>query len=602
MHLPNLDDSLALLQTIFGYDRFRPGQAEIITALLAGENVLAVMPTGSGKSMCYQLPALATESLSVVVSPLIALMRDQVAALRLSGVAAGALNSATPRDDAAETHRLLREGRLRLLYISPERLMQPNVLDGLSRHNPTRFAIDEAHCISQWGHDFRPDYRRLAELPAHFPDARISAFTATADAVTRQDIVERLFAGQARVFVAGFDRPNLQLGIAPRNSAARQIDAVLDRHRGQSGIVYTLSRKESERTAERLSSQGRTALPYHAGMDQEVRDRNQDRFLTEEGVVMVATIAFGMGIDKPDVRFVLHANIPSTVEAYYQEIGRAGRDGLPAETLMLYGMGDIRLRRLMIDESDRPDEVKRVEHQRLNALLALCETTGCRRQALLGYFGEACDPCGNCDRCLHPVETIDGMVIAQKALSAAVRTGQRFGAEHLIDILRGDATEKVRQHRHNQLPTFGVGADVRKPLWRSYLRQLVAADVLKIDIGGYGALQLGSRGRAVLKGNESVALHAEAAGQSRDRVRKTESLPANVDPALLAKLKQLRLELARADGVPAYVVFNDRSLLDMAARQPRDLEQLADCHGVGARKLERYGKRFLHEILAATNG
>ena len=416
VQLPTLDDTLALLQNTFGYDRFRPGQEDIITALLAGENVLAVMPTGSGKSMCYQLPALATGSLSVVVSPLIALMRDQVAALRLNGVAAGALNSATPREDAAETHHLLRQGRLRLLYISPERLMQPKVLDGLARYGPARFAIDEAHCISQWGHDFRPDYRRLAELPEHFPDARVSAFTATADAVTRQDIVERLFAGRARVFVAGFDRPNLQIGIAPRNSAARQIDTVLDRHRGRSGIVYTLSRKEAERTAQRLSSHGRTALPYHAGMDQDVRDRNQDRFLTEDGVVMVATIAFGMGIDKPDVRFVVHANIPSTVEAYYQEIGRAGRDGLPAETLMFYGMGDIRLRRLMIDDSDRPEEVKRVEHQRLNALLALCETTGCRRQALLGYFGEACDPCGNCDRCLHPVETIDGLVIAQKAL------------------------------------------------------------------------------------------------------------------------------------------------------------------------------------------
>ena len=604
MRLPTLDVALDHLKRAFGHGRFRRGQADIVSALLEGESVLAVMPTGSGKSLCYQLPALATESLTVVVSPLIALMRDQVAALRLNGVAAGALNSATPRADAVETHRLLRDGQLRLLYISPERLMRPEVLEGLSRLGPARFAIDEAHCISQWGHDFRPDYRRLAELPEHFPDARLSAFTATADAITRQDIVERLFGGRAKVFVAGFDRPNLQIGMAPRNSASRQIDGLLDRHSGQSGIVYALSRKEAERTAQRLSSDGRTALPYHAGMDQAVRDRHQDRFLSEEGVIMVATIAFGMGIDKPDVRFVAHVNIPSTVEAYYQEIGRAGRDGLPGETLMLHGMDDIRLRRLMIDDSDRPDEAKRVEHQRLNALLGLCETAGCRRQALLGYFGEACAPCGNCDRCLAPVDTIDGTVIAQKALSAALRTGQRFGAEHLIAVLRGEATGKVRQHSHDRLPTFGVGADTDKALWRSYLRQLAATDVLKIDIGGYGALKLGDRGRAVLKGVESVELHNEAAmepGKRRARKQAAGPQPENIDPVLLVRLKQVRLEIAKVEGVPAFAVFHDRSLQDMAIRKPQSLERLGDCHGVGPRKLERYGTRFLDEIRAAAH-
>ncbi len=600
--MPDLDAARAILKETFGFAGFRPGQAEIVGALMAGENVLAVMPTGSGKSLCYQLPALAGGSLTVVVSPLIALMRDQVAALRLNGVAAGALNSATPRAEAADTHRQMREGRLRLLYISPERLMREEVLDGLARHAPARFAIDEAHCISQWGHDFRPDYRRLAELPDRFPDARFSAFTATADAITRQDIVERLFGGRAKVFVAGFDRPNLRIGIAPRNSAARQIDSLLDRYNGASGIVYTLSRKAAEQTAHRLAAAGRTALPYHAGMDQGDRDRHQDRFLTEDGVVMVATIAFGMGIDKPDVRFVAHANIPSTVEAFYQEIGRAGRDGLPAETLMLYGMDDIRLRRLMIDDSERPEEAKRVEHQRLNALLALCETAGCRRQALLGYFGEACDPCGNCDRCLAPVETIDGAVIAQKALSAALRTGERFGAEHLVAVLRGEETEKVRQFGHDRLPTFGVGADIGKTLWRSYLRQLVAADVLRIDLGGYGGLQLGGKGRAVLKGAESVALHGEAARESKSRKRAAAPLPADVDEALFARLKDLRLEIARADGVPPYVVFHDRSLQDMAARKPRSLHALAACHGVGARKLERYGDRFLAAIVADGEG
>ena len=602
--MPDLDAALAILKDTFGYDGFRPGQAEIVAALMAGEKVLAVMPTGSGKSLCYQLPALAGESLTVVVSPLIALMRDQVAALRLNGVAAGALNSAIPRAEAAETHRQMREGRLRLLYISPERLMQPDVLDGLARLAPARFAIDEAHCISQWGHDFRPDYRRLAELPDHFPDARLSAFTATADAVTRQDIVERLFGGTAKVFVAGFDRPNLQIGIAPRKSATRQLDSLLDRYAGASGIVYTLSRKAAEQTAARLAAHlsvdGRTALPYHAGMEQADRDRHQDRFLTEDGVIMVATIAFGMGIDKPDIRFVAHVNIPSTVEAYYQEIGRAGRDGLPAETLMLYGMDDIRLRRLMIDDSERPEEAKRVEHQRLNALLSLCETAGCRRRALLGYFGEECEPCGNCDRCLDPVETVDGTVIAQKALSAALRTGQRFGAEHLIAVLRGEATGKVLDRGHDRLPTFGVGADIGQTLWRSYLRQLVAADVLKIDIGGYGGLQLGGRGRAVLKGAESVALHGEAAGRATGRKRAAApALPADADPALFDRLRELRLEIARADGVPPYVVFHDRSLQDMAARRPQSLHALAACHGVGARKLERYGERFLAEIVAA---
>ena len=594
--MPTLDDALDILKNTFGYDGFRPGQAEVVAALTAGKNVLAVMPTGSGKSLCYQLPALAGENLTVVVSPLIALMRDQVAALRLNGVAAGALNSATPRAEAAETHRQLRDGRLRLLYISPERLMREDVLDGLARCAPACFAIDEAHCISQWGHDFRPDYRRLAELPGRFPDARFSAFTATADAITRQDIVERLFGGRAKVFVAGFDRPNLRIGIAPRNSAARQIDGLLDRHAGASGIVYTLSRRAAEETAARLANGGRTALSYHAGMDQADRDRHQDRFLTEDGVVMVATIAFGMGIDKPDVRFVAHANIPSTVEAYYQEIGRAGRDGLPAETLMLYGMDDIRLRRLMIEDSERPEEAKRVEHQRLNALLALCETAGCRRQALLGYFGEVCGPCGNCDRCLAPVETIDGTVIAQKVLSAALRTGERFGAQHLVDVLRGEETEKVRQFRHDRLPTFGVGADIGKPLWRSYLRQLVAADVLKIDIGGYGGLQLGSKGRDVLKGAGSIALHGEAAREPKGRKRAAAPLPESVDELLFARLKDLRLEIARADGVPPYVVFHDRSLQDMAARKPQSLHALAACHGVGATKLERYGARFLEAI------
>ena len=570
---------------------------------MAGENVLAVMPTGSGKSLCYQLPALADESLTVVVSPLIALMRDQVAALRLNGIAAGALNSATPRAEAADTHRALRDGRLRLLYISPERLMQAAVLDGLARCAPARLRHRRGALHLAMGPRFP------ARLP---PPRRIAGPISPSPA-------QRLHGDGGRRHPAGYRRaavrrpgeslrrrlrpPNLRIGIAPRNSAARQLDGLLDRYNGASGIVYTLSRKAAEQTAERLAAAGRTALPYHAGMDQADRDRHQDRFLTEDGVIVVATIAFGMGIDKPDVRFVAHVNIPATVEAYYQEIGRAGRDGLPSETLMLYGMDDIRLRRLMIDDSERPEEAKRVEHQRLNALLGLCETAACRRQALLGYFGEPCEPCGNCDRCLAPVETLDGTVIAQKALSAALRTGQRFGAEHLVAVLRGEETGKVRQFRHDRLPTFGVGADIGKPLWRSYLRQLVAADVLRIDIGGYGGLQLGSKGRAVLKGAESVALHGEAAGRPARRKSAMAPLPAaDVDEALLARLKELRLEIARADGVPPYVVFHDSHLHDMAARRPQSLDALAACHGVGARKLERYGERFLAAIVGTGNG
>ena len=591
-----LASARAILKDTFGHDRFRPGQEDIVESLLNGENILAVMPTGSGKSLCYQLPALATETLTVVVSPLIALMRDQVAALRLSGVAAGTLNSATPREDAAETHRQMRAGRLRLLYISPERLMRPDVLEGLAKYRPDRFAIDEAHCISQWGHDFRPDYRRLADLPEYFPAARFAAFTATADAITRQDIADRLFGGKVREFVAGFDRPNLSIGIAPRNADPRQIKNLLRRHSGQSGIIYTLSRREAEKAAEKLSSEGRTALAYHAGLDSLARDRNQDRFLTEDGVIMVATVAFGMGIDKPDVRFVAHASIPSNIESYYQEIGRAGRDGQPAETLMLYGLNDIRLRRQMIDSSDRPEEAKRIEHQRFSALLALCESAGCRRQALLSYFGETSGPCGNCDRCLTPVETIDGTETAQKALSAALRTGQRFGAGHLINILCGEMTDQIRQHGHDRLPTFGVGADISKTLWRSYFRQLVAADVLKIDIGGFGALKFGSRGRSLLKGDSTVELHGEAAAWPGRRAQKDRQQQTISDPALFARLKRLRSEIAKEEGVPAYVVFHDRSLLDMAALKPADPEQLLSCQGVGARKLERYGERFLSEI------
>ena len=596
---PMTGDPLRILQTTFGYGEFRPGQQEVIDTVIAGRSALVVMPTGGGKSLCYQVPALALGGLTVVVSPLIALMRDQVAALKANGVAAGTLNSATPPEEAAAVNAALNNGELRLLYLSPERLLMESMVERLQALKPMLFAVDEAHCVSQWGHDFRQDYLRLAELKDLFAETSRIALTATADDMTRKDILEKLFDGDAEVFVSGFDRPNIRLGIAPKKAAKQQLRRFLEAHRGESGIVYCLSRKRCEETAADLREEGYTALPYHAGMEKADRDRHQDRFLTEDGVIIVATIAFGMGIDKPDVRFVFHLNVPGNVEAWYQELGRAGRDGAPAEALMLYGMDDIRMRRTFIDDSEREDAQKRFEHQRLNALLAICEAAGCRRQALLRYFGEASEPCGNCDRCLAPVETFDGTVEAQKAMSAILRTGQMFGAEHVIDVLTGTETEKVLQRRHDRLPTFGVGADWKRTEWRSFLRQLAAADLLRTDVGGFGALKLTPAAQPVLKGAAEVRLHKEAESRG-SRTRK--ALPAEAiapaDAPLLDRLRDLRRELAAAEGVPAYVIFHDRSLIDMAARKPADLDGFAAVHGVGEAKLAKYGDRFLAAIQA----
>jgi ATP-dependent DNA helicase RecQ len=592
---------LDILRATFGYDDFRPGQKEVIDTVLMGRNALVVMPTGGGKSLCYQVPALALGGLTVVVSPLIALMRDQVAALRANGVAAGTLNSSTSPEESAAINAQLRAGNLRLLYLSPERLMMEGMVEQLQALDPVLFAVDEAHCVSQWGHDFRQDYLRLAELRELFPATPRIALTATADDLTRKDILEKLFAGDAAVFISGFDRPNIRLGIAPKRAAKQQLKRFLEAHAGESGIVYCLSRKRCEETAADLRAGGYTALPYHAGMEKADRDRNQDRFLSEDGVIIVATIAFGMGIDKPDVRFVFHLNVPGNVEAWYQELGRAGRDGAPAEALMLYGMDDIRMRRTFIDDSERDDAQKRFEHQRLNALLAICEAAGCRRQALLRYFGETAEPCGNCDRCLAPVETFDGTVEAQKAMSAILRTGQMFGGEHIIDVLTGTETEKVLQRGHDRLPTFGVGADWKRTEWRSFLRQLAAADLLRVDVGGFGALRLTPASRPVLKGEADVRLHKEAETRAA-RGRKAGPIEAVApgDAALLDRLRDLRRELAAAEGVPAYVIFHDRSLIDMAARKPASLDAFAEVHGVGEAKLAKYGNRFLAAIQAET--
>lgn len=588
---------MAALSEVFGYDSLRPGQEAVLAHVMRGRDLLAVMPTGAGKSICYQLPGVVRGGLTLVVSPLIALMRDQVAALRAAGVEAGSLNSSTDPDERERVLRALGEGRLRLLYLSPERLAGGEAIRLLENQKVSLLAIDEAHCVSQWGHDFRPEYTRLGEVRRRLGNCPTIALTATADRATRQDIAQQLFDEPPSILVNGFDRPNLRLAMRPKASPRKQIQEFLGRHKGESGIVYCNSRRQTEELSVDLAAQGVNAHAYHAGLDKTVRDAAQDRFLAEDGVVIFATVAFGMGIDKPDVRFVAHAGLPKSVEAYYQEIGRAGRDGLPADTLTLYGMDDIRLRRTQIDEGDAPEERKRVDRQRLNALVALCEAPRCRRQTLLGYFGETdAEPCGNCDLCLDGVETVDGTVDAQKALSAILRTGQRFGVEHLISVLRGEASDKITRFGHDQLPTFGVGADRTKNQWRGIFRQLYALGIAGFEPADHGAWTVGPHGRPVLKGEESVRLRMEPERATRTpsgKSRTPPTVPDNVDAALLDRLKAKRLELARAEGVPAYVVFPDRTLIEIASAQPHDLEAFGRLHGVGARKLERYGEEFL---------
>src|SRR5579863_7773349 len=498
-----------VLRATFGFEGFRTGQAEIVAAVLEGRNVLAVMPTGSGKSLCYQLPALFRDGLTIVVSPLIALMRNQVAQLRGNGVSAAALNSA---NDPAENRAVvdgIAHGELRLVYVAPERLLKSETLDLLGRSRVAMLAVDEAHCISQWGHDFRPEYAALGKVQAELGCVQTVAFTATADAATRSNILEKLFSRPPAVFVHGFDRPNLRLAMQAKTGGRKQVTDFVKNHPGQSGIVYCASRRKTEELAEFLRQSGVSALPYHAGMEQAARSRNQDAFLQDDGVVVVATVAFGMGIDKPDVRFVLHADMPANIESYYQEIGRAGRDGLPADTLTLYGMGDIRLRRLQIDDSEATDEQKRVDRQRLNALVSLCESPRCRRQTLLSYFGESTEPCGNCDFCCDGAQVIDGTIAAQKALSAIVRTGERLGTEHLTNVLLSENSGAVEKFGHDCLPTFGVGKEYDKKQWRSIFRQLHGAGIITLDITGYGTWKVADAGRRVLKGAEKFTLRSD---------------------------------------------------------------------------------------------
>ncbi len=597
-----------ILDQVFGYSAFRGAQGEIVDHLIRGGDALVLMPTGGGKSLCYQIPSMVRDGVGIVVSPLIALMQDQVDALLQLSVKAAFLNSSLDASSAREVEQRFLRGDLDLLYVAPERLLTPRFLDLLSQARVALFAIDEAHCVSQWGHDFRPEYRGLTVLHERFPDIPRIALTATADAPTRREIVERLQLEDAREFVSSFDRPNIRYRVTEKHDARRQLLDFLQDRKGEAGIVYCLSRKKVEATAEYLNERGHTALPYHAGMDTSTRAANQQRFLREDGIIMCATIAFGMGIDKPDVRFVAHLDLPKSVESYYQETGRAGRDGAPAEAWLAYGLSDVVSLSQMIEKSEAPAERKRLERQKLEALLGYCESTQCRRHSLLHYFGEQyTGECNNCDNCIEPPQTWDGTVAAQKALSCIYRTGQRFGSVHLIDVLLGKTTERVQQFGHDRLAVFGVGGEHSEGQWRIIYRQLVAMGLAVVDLEGFGGLSLNPASRAVLKGTERVTLRKEepvvkksrevrVAERSVERAKKSgvEITPEN-EP-LWQALREARTKIAREQGVPPYVIFHDATLLEILRLRPQNESEMGEVSGVGAAKLSRYGKAFLDVI------
>ncbi len=599
----SLHAARSTLKSTFGYDDFRSGQREVIEAVLSRRDVLAVMPTGSGKSMCYQLPALVEGGLTVVVSPLIALMRDQVKQMAAVGVGAVTLNSQNSDEDNAAAWRALRHGDTHLIYVSPERLAVDGLATRLAELGVARLAIDEAHCVSQWGHDFRPEYRELRRLRRALGSPPVLALTATADEATRNDIIAQLFDADPAIFVHGFDRPNIALRFAAKDQPRRQIEAFLATRKGQSGIIYCSSRKRTEALAEWLSGKGWRAVSYHAGMEQESRNRNQDIFQQEDGVIVCATIAFGMGVNKPDVRFVIHADMPGSIESYYQEIGRAGRDGLPAATLTLYGMDDMALRRRQIDEKDMPEERKRVEHRKLDALLALCEASQCRRGALLSYFGESSVTCQGCDLCGAGQNTLyDGLVDAQKALSAMLRTGQRFGASHIADVLVGNRTEMVAKQKHDEIKTFGAGKDKGPKNWVSIIRQLFAAGAVA-HRDEFGGLVVTEKGEHLLRGQDGIRLRAETQTERLARIRSPSGPYSGdldeSDDAVFQRLRKLRASISREEGIAAYMVFPDRTLLDMVREKPHDLDSMARVSGVGERKLKAYGDAFLGALWEA---
>jgi len=589
--------ALELLKRVFGHAAFRGAQEEIVLHVAAGGDALVLMPTGGGKSLCYQLPALLRQGTAIVVSPLIALMQDQVAALRQLGVRAAFLNSTLGAREALLIERDFGAGTLDLLYVAPERLMMPRMLELAARSKLALFAIDEAHCVSQWGHDFRPEYLQLSVLHERFPGVPRIALTATADPHTRAEIVHRLALDEARLFISSFDRPNIRYTVVEKLDARAQVlRFIREQHPGEAGIVYCLSRKKVDETAAWLVGQGIAALPYHAGMDSAARAAHQDRFQRDEGQVIVATIAFGMGIDKPDVRFVAHLDLPKSIEAYYQETGRAGRDGEPADAWMTYGLGDLVNLRRMLEQSEGSEEFRRVSFSKLDALLGFCESAGCRRVRLLHYFGEEGEPCGNCDTCLDPPQTWDATEAARKALSCIYRTGQRFGAVHLIDVLRGKATDRVTQWNHDQLAVFGIGADLDDAMWRSVFRQLVAYGYARPDHDSYGALRLTQASRPVLKGEQRVEMRRATGRKSRSRQAKARAGSAvnpAANPAVFERLKAWRTAQARSQSVPPYVVFHDATLAAIAAARPRDLDALSAIPGIGVRKLERYGPTLL---------
>jgi ATP-dependent DNA helicase RecQ len=586
-----------ILQNVFGYDTFRQQQGEIVEHLIAGGDALVLMPTGGGKSICYQIPAIVRQGVGIVVSPLIALMQDQVDALRQNGVRAAFLNSTLSREEARGVEDALHRGELDLLYIAPERLMLPRTLELLERIPVALFAIDEVHCVSQWGHDFRPEYVQLSVLHQRFPQIPRIALTATADSATRREIIERLSLTGSRQFISGFDRPNIRYRISENSGNARErlLRFIRNEHEGEAGIVYCLSRKRVEEIAAWLSSKGLDALPYHAGLTPERRQRNQERFLREEGVIIVATIAFGMGIDKPDVRFVAHLNLPKSLEAYYQETGRAGRDGLPADAWMVYGLRDVITLKQMQATSDAPEAIKRIEHHKLDAMLGLCELTSCRRQALLRYFGDECaEACGNCDTCLEPPETWEATTVAQKALSCVHRTGQRFGTSYLIDVLLGKESERVRRFGHDQVSTYGIGSELNQSEWRDLYRQLIARGLLAVDLEGHGGLQLTEQSRPVLRGEQPLHLRKfSRKAKAKSRERKANRFTNQGQDKLWQALRSCRQQLADEQGVPAYMIFHDATLAEMVENHPETRAQLAHISGVGERKLEAYGEAFL---------